>query len=188
MDYEVKVLFRIAGVVIVLSVVAVILGVIFPQEQEETEVESVSERIMLEQEYNKPIIRPKQPEMIEKSEVIEQKITETNNSEIDDLSTLGKFRVTAYCPCEKCCGKWANTRPNGIVYGASGAELKPNHSIAVDTDIIPYGKSVFIDGIEYVAHDCGGAIKGNCIDIYMDSHEAAVEFGVKNMMVYEREY
>lgn len=46
-------------------------------------------------------------------------------------------------------------------------KAKPNHTIAVDTTIIPYGTIVKIDGIEYVAEDCGGAVKGNVIDIYV---------------------
>lgn len=137
---------------------------------------------------NNALIRAKQPEIVFVEEESRHEVVLAKNEEIERFRLIGEFRITAFCPCSVCCGKWANNRPNGIVYGASGEELVPYYSIAVDTDIIPYGKSVFIDGIEYVAHDCGGAVKGNRIDIYMDSHEAAVEFGVKNMMVYEREY
>lgn len=137
---------------------------------------------------NNALIKPKQTEIIFVEEESSHEVILAKNEEIERFRLLGEFRVSAYCSCEICCQGWSNNRPNGIVYGASGEELVPYHSIAVDTDIIPYGKSVFIDGIEYVAEDCGGAIKGNRIDIYMDSHEAAVEFGVKNMMVYEREY
>ena len=98
--------------------------------------------------------------------------------------SLGEFRITAYCACEKCCGTWANGRPlddngNPIVYGASGRVLIPGYSIAVDPDVIPYGTTVYIDGREYVAHDTGGAIEGNRIDIYMGSHTDALEWGVQ---------
>lgn len=106
-----------------------------------------------------------------------------------DLKNLGDFRLTAYCPCEKCCGKWATTRPldeNGkpIVYTASGAIAKSNKTIAVDPKVIPYGTKVIIDGCEYIAEDCGGAIKGNRIDVYFDTHEQACNFGVQNKSVY----
>ncbi len=102
---------------------------------------------------------------------------------------LGNYKLTAYCSCEKCCGKYALNRPvdeNGkeIVYGASGCALRPNHSIAVDTNIIPYGTRVLINGQEYVAEDRGGNIKGNRIDIYFDSHEEARSFGVQYAEVY----
>ncbi|MEI3219112.1 MAG: 3D domain-containing protein [Lachnoclostridium sp.] len=50
--------------------------------------------------------------------------------------------------------------------------LLPNISntgrtIAVDASVIPYGSVVVINGHAYVAEDCGGAIKGNKIDIYV---------------------
>ena len=103
-------------------------------------------------------------------------------------TTLGEFVLTAYCSCEKCCGKWALNRPkdadgNDIVYGASGSVLKAGVSVAVDPSVIPYGSKVYIDGVEYVAHDCGGAIKGSRIDVYFDSHEEALEFGKKTATV-----
>ena len=86
---------------------------------------------------------------------------------------LGEFKITAYCPCSKCCGQWAN----GIT--STGVTAQANRTIAVDPNVIPYGTKVLIDGKEYVAEDCGGAIKGNRIDIYFDTHQEALQWGVK---------
>lgn len=97
---------------------------------------------------------------------------------------LGEFKLTAYCSCEKCCGKWALNRPNGIVYGASGNELKSGYSIAVDPSVIPYGTEVIINGVTCRADDCGGAIKGNRIDVYFNNHKEALEFGVQYANVF----
>ncbi|WP_256437705.1 MULTISPECIES: 3D domain-containing protein [Bacillota] len=36
----------------------------------------------------------------------------------------------------------------------------------MDTNIIPYGTRVMINNHIYTAEDCGGAVKGNVIDIY----------------------
>ena len=80
---------------------------------------------------------------------------------------LGEFKLTAYCSCEKCCGSWAFDRPDGVVYGASGNELKSGYSIAVDPSVIPYGTEVVINGVTCRADDCGGAIKGNRIDVLL---------------------
>ena len=105
------------------------------------------------------------------------------NQAVEPVS-LGNFKLTAYCSCKLCCGKWANNRPNGVVYGAIGEELKEGYSIAVDPTIIPYRSKVIINGKVYEAQDCGGAIKGNRIDLYFSSHEDALNHGVKYAEVF----
>lgn len=101
-----------------------------------------------------------------------------------------KITVTAYayCPCSKCCGVWAENRPideNGkpIILTASGARATEGRTIAVDPTVIPYGTEVIFDGKTYIAEDCGGGIKGNTIDVYFDTHEKALEFGVQQKEV-----
>lgn len=92
---------------------------------------------------------------------------------------IGRFKITVYCACSKCCGKYAYGRPvdedgNVIVKGSSGRVLIPLYSIATDTKVIPSGKEVVINGKTYRADDTGGAVKGNVIDIYAGTdHEEA---------------
>ncbi|MBO5957564.1 MAG: 3D domain-containing protein [Bacteroidales bacterium] len=105
--------------------------------------------------------------------------TETATEEPNPLFDLGEFKLTAYCACKKCCGKWAD----GVT--ASGAKVQQGITIAADTDILPFGTNVIINGHEYTVQDRGGAIKGNRIDIYFDSHEDALEFGVQKAEVYK---
>lgn len=102
---------------------------------------------------------------------------------------IGEFVLTAYCSCEKCCGKWALNRPkdengNDIVYGASGEVLVPEYSVAVDPSVIEYGTKIYFGEKEYIAHDCGGAIKGNRIDVYFSDHQKALEFGRQRKDVF----
>lgn len=104
-----------------------------------------------------------------------------------ELISLGEFKITHYCACEICCGSWANNRPNGIVYTASGAVAEAGKTIAVDPDVIPYGTEVVIDNQTYIAQDCGSAIQDNRIDIYCDSHEQALQLGVKYAEVFLKE-
>ncbi len=89
-----------------------------------------------------------------------------------------KFTITGYCPCVACCGK-----SDGIT--ASGVKATANHTIAVDKSVIPLGTHVWIDGREYVAEDTGGAIKGNRIDMYFDSHAEALRWGVRTKTIYK---
>ena len=99
--------------------------------------------------------------------------TEKEDSGTNGLVSLGQFKLTAYCNCSKCCGKWAGSPT------ASGVMPRANHTIAVDTSVIPFGTEVIINGNTYVAEDTGSAIRGNKIDIYMSSHEEALNFGVQ---------
>ena len=90
---------------------------------------------------------------------------------------LGKFKLTAYCSCEKCCGK-----SDGIT--STGTKATQGRTIAVDPKVIGYGSKVKINGKEYVAEDCGGAIKSNHIDVFFNNHQDALDFGVQYANVY----
>ena len=64
-------------------------------------------------------------------------------------------------------------------------------AIAVDPRVIPYGTRMFIvsaDGsITYgvaTAEDCGGNIKGNRIDLFFDTYDECIQFGVRDCDVY----
>ena len=95
----------------------------------------------------------------------------------EELINIGNYILTAYCPCEKCCGK-----SDGIT--ATGAKVQQGVTVAVDPNVIPYGTELIINGHTYIAQDCGGAIKGNKIDIYFDSHAEALNFGIQTADVY----
>lgn len=93
--------------------------------------------------------------------------------------------ATAYCPCKKCCGVWAENRPDGIVYTASGAEAVQGVTIAADWSIYPPGTVLFVEGLgEMVVQDRGGAIQGQKIDVYFESHDDALQFGRQNVRFY----
>lgn len=87
----------------------------------------------------------------------------------------GVYKVTAYCACMKCCGK-----TNGIT--ASGVKATANHTIAAPRTFA-FGTKVVIDGVTYTVEDRGGAIQGNRIDIYMNSHSEALKWGVRYVEV-----
>lgn len=91
------------------------------------------------------------------------------------LVYLGDFKLTHYC-CEKrshICGTG-----NGIT--ATGTEVTAGRSIAVDPKVIPYGSNVYIEGYGFrTAEDCGGAVKKQHIDIAVNTHDEALQMGVK---------
>ena len=59
-------------------------------------------------------------------------------------------------------------------------------TIAVDPTVIPYGTKVYIPQFDkvFTAEDCGGAIKGNRIDIFMNSEAQCNEWGVQTIDIY----
>lgn len=111
--------------------------------------------------------------------------TDTLINESDKVTNIIKedtdlYIVTAYCHCVKCCGK-----SNGIT--ASGVKAVEGVTIAADTKVLPFGTKVIIDGNTYTVQDRGGAIRGNRIDIYFNSHEKALQYGkqLKEVIILE---
>lgn len=87
----------------------------------------------------------------------------------EESHTIYIMKTVAYCSCEKCCG-W-NT---GITY--SGTVATQGRTVACNLDKFPIGTKLMIDGHEYIVEDTGH-LSENMIDIYFDSHEAALQYG-----------
>ena len=85
------------------------------------------------------------------------------------------YKITAYCSCSKCCGK-ATGRT------ASGTRATAGRTVAASSKFA-FGTKLNIGGHIYTVEDRGGAIQGNKIDIYVNSHSAALQWGVKYLPV-----
>lgn len=56
--------------------------------------------------------------------------------------------------------------------------------VAVDPRVIPLGTRLYVEGYGYaVAQDTGGLIKGNRIDVFLDSEEEAINWGRRTVTV-----
>lgn len=103
---------------------------------------------------------------------------------------IGKFLITHYCTerYPHICNDL--TAPTSEpCKTATGTIVTPGRTIAVDPSIIPYGTHVLIDGHEYIAEDCGGAIKQYHIDMAVDTHSEAMRKGTRqNVPVYAVSY
>ena len=89
--------------------------------------------------------------------------------------TTRLFKVTGYCACLKCCGK-----TNGIT--ASGTQATAGRTIAASKQF-SFGTKLLINGITYTVEDRGGAIQGDKIDVYFNTHQEALQWGVKYLPV-----
>tara|TARA_R110001592_G_scaffold74159_1_gene225718 strand:- start:235 stop:672 length:438 start_codon:yes stop_codon:yes gene_type:complete len=106
--------------------------------------------------------------------------------------------TTGYCKCGRCCN-WTHTTflrrtvikdgPNKgdrkkVRKTASGKMAKKGHTIAADPKIYPFGTVMYIPDYGYgVVEDVGGAIKGEHIDLYFGSHEAALKWGKRRKTI-----
>lgn len=152
------------------------------EEHEAPETKAVTRIEAPAEMFETDIIEFKADATVEATDAAEE--PETTEAEPE---SLGEYRITAYCACEKCCGEWALNRPNGIVYGAAGVELKAGVSCASP---LPFGTVVEIEGLgEYIVQDriaqwVVDKYGENLIDIYFDDHEAAKEFGLQYHKIY----
>jgi len=92
-----------------------------------------------------------------------------------------QMKVTAYCPCSKCCGSSAD----GIT--ASNHRIQAGDTFAAADRKYPFGTKMIIPGYDNGRQvevlDRGGAITGNHIDIFFPTHEKALQWGVKYVNV-----
>lgn len=89
---------------------------------------------------------------------------------------IGKFQLTAYCACSKCCGKWAG--------GSTASGTTPTQGRTVACNSLPFGTKILINGNVYVVEDTGN-MANNVIDVFFNSHQEALNFGRKhNVDVY----
>ena len=88
------------------------------------------------------------------------------------------MNVSAYCPCSKCCGRFAD----GIT--ASGHHIQPGDRLVAAPAAYPFGTRMIIPGYgEAPVLDRGGAIKGNKLDVFFHSHAEALQWGRQQIEV-----
>lgn len=91
---------------------------------------------------------------------------------------LVRMRVTAYCPCDICCG------PKAMGITASGRPVAADNGRFVAADpVLAFGTRLLVPGYNQGRPvrvlDRGGAIRGLSLDVYFDSHDRAREWGVR---------
>ena len=95
--------------------------------------------------------------------------------------TPTRTKVTAYCPCPKCCGKWSDGQT------ASGYWIQPGDRFVAAPKHIPFGTEIVVpgynDGEPVKVLDRGGAITNERLDVYFDTHQEALNWGVRYLVV-----
>ena len=101
------------------------------------------------------------------------KLTAELNAQTDlTLTYAGAFSCTAYCSEE-----YAHICGEGHGITSSGAKVQPGVTVAADTSVLPYGTVVYIEGVGLrVVQDTGGAVKGNKLDVAVNTHAEALSW------------
>ena len=119
-------------------------------------------------------------EPVNKIVQVQKKVQTTRSSDMPRTTTTAvidgeTYKITAYCSCAKCCGKTTGRT-------ASGTQATAGRTVAASAKFA-FGTKLNIGGHIYTVEDRGGAIQGNRIDIYVSSHSAALQWGVKYLPV-----
>ena len=88
------------------------------------------------------------------------------------------MNVSAYCPCEKCCGVFADgITASGVPAVGYFVAAPPNYAFGTLMVIPGYA------GRPVPVLDRGGAIKGNKLDIFFPTHQEALIWGRQYLKV-----
>lgn len=140
--------------------------------QNEVEIEkTVISEVVVEEPVNK-IVQVQKKVETSRSANMPRTTSETSTTAVIDGET---YKITAYCSCAKCCGKTTGRT-------ASGTQATAGRTVAAPAKFA-FGTKLNIGGHVYTVEDRGGAITGNRIDIYVSSHSAALQWGVKYLPV-----
>ena len=112
---------------------------------------------------------------------LQDKVSEASSKK-EEKRLLFTGEISAYTAGVESTGKSPGHPAYGIT--ASG-EMVRDGIVAADTSILPFGTRIHIEGLGvFVVKDTGGYIKGNRIDVYMESYSAAIKFGRQERKVY----
>lgn len=111
-------------------------------------------------------------------EAKEQAEQERLENAIANGTYLGKFKLTAYCSCSRCCGQWAG--------GATASGVMPTAGRTVAMSGVPFGTKLLINGHVYTVEDRGTPY--GHVDIFFNSHSEALRFGRQYADVYQIDY
>lgn len=128
---------------------------------------------------------------------LKKKNTVTTSSSSKNNSSQVKKKTSKPASSTKSSSKWRTMTVEASAYTlvkngdklggtgltSTGAVPTANRTIAVDPTVIPYGSLIKYNGVTYTAEDTGGMIKGNKVDIFMNTLEECLTFGRKDIEI-----
>lgn len=142
------------------------------------QIVTINDEVVVNREFRTQIVRAAVPRTLMRGTGTTLQLANRVGAGRPDNGRSVTMIATAYSPDARSCGASAD--------GITSIGLRAGHGIiAVDPRVIPYGTRLYIEGYGYgLAADCGGAIKGNRIDLCFNTHEEAIRFGRRPVNVY----
>ncbi|MHC4156990.1 MAG: 3D domain-containing protein [Planctomycetota bacterium] len=110
----------------------------------------------------------------------------SSRDELNEAQTAPKYetvqmRVTAYCPCSKCCGQYSDGQT------ANGHKIRPGDTFVAADGRYTFGTQMLVPGYSssqpVKVLDRGGAIRGERLDVFFHTHQEALNWGVQYLQV-----
>ena len=115
-------------------------------------------------------------ELVNDPPILGTEIVESVGEPHEEWESLGKWKLSFYCPCRRCSGSWGHRT-------SSGATCQ--EGVTAACAILPAGTRVKIDGYgERIVQDTGAGVRGQHLDIFMESHSRCLDHGIKYREVW----
>ena len=160
-----------------------ITGIVIGFYISESRVQAATAQIPPRCEYVGPITEqgPEEPpvginEVIAIATMPDAQMVERVGEPHERWESLGKWKLSFYCPCRRCSGSWGRRT-------SSGATCQ--EGVTVACAILPAGTRVKIDGYgERIVQDTGAGVRGQHLDVFMESHSECLRHGIKYREVW----
>lgn len=121
---------------------------------------------------------------VEAGDQAESEVQNRGSDQAASWQTI-RMRVTAYCPCRRCCGK----NSDGIT--ANGHRIRLGDTFVAADKMHSFGTGLIVPGYNnsqpVKVLDRGRVIRGNRLDVFFNSYQKAIKWGVKYLPVKVRE-
>ncbi len=118
-------------------------------------------------------------------ELIELLRNATKHQPVSPQWKVVRMRVTAYCTCPICCGKFSNGQTANL------HKVRPGDRFVAADKRFAFGTQMIIPGYSsertVEVKDRGRLIKGNRLDVFFNSHRTAKKWGTRYLDVLVKE-
>lgn len=113
------------------------------------------------------------------------------------LEYKGRYFITAYCNCSKCCTYANQATASGIYPHYADYENRYTEptTCAIDRKIHSFGTTFYLKSMDrvYIGEDTGNGVKGYHLDLYFTDHSSVEAFGshyedVYNLIIEDHSY